>query len=589
MPEYDYQNRFKRMLESAERFEEEWRRGNQDHFRYYDGDQWTDQERESIAARGQPAVTMNIVGPFIDMVRAMEIQQRVNIQVVGREESDDSMATLLTALLKQVFDRVKLDYFVSKAFKDALVGGRGWLECGVRADSRGKDQIYVDYVPWQQVYVDPCSIRPDASDARFIVRVKWLDRDVVEKLFPGAAEMLDERWEEDTSFKGQEYEAQRTAPDRGIGKYYDFRSRRVKICQCWYTMPTRKSVEVVDEETGRKAQKDVFWQKVHHVIFCDDIILEGSAMDDSRNGNSVDVDIFPLVPMLCETDHKGHPVGMVKNMLTLQDEINKLNSKMIHKFGTRQVTVESSACRDPEEIQLQAQRPDGLIVLNDGGLGKIRVDYNTSDMGYITNYMQMVFQMMQRETGINDSTLGLGGTNERSGVIQSARIAQGASLHTSKLDNLFYCRERIAYVVLRLIGAYYTDYRVLRVTQPNGVTEDFAFNQVERGEDGKPVRILHKIEDTLDYDVVMKRVQPFTSIRDRQLTILSEVLKTGVLPPEIACEMLLELSDIPNKEDILRRTQAFAQQQQDMAMKQQATALAQQQQDLAAAQEGAPM
>ena len=579
--EIDSQHRFRRMLGAAERFEDTWRRENEENFRYYDGDQWTDEEKRTLQLRGQPPVVVNLTGAMIDMVRALEVQQRVDIQVVGREESDDNMATLLTALLKQVFDRAQFDYFLSQAFTDALIGGRGWIKLDVKPDTRGKDQILIDYVPWEQVYLDPFSIKPDASDARFIIRVKWVDRDVAKMLFPDSEEIIDSRFDSD-AFEGQEHEAQMNGSDRGFDRYYDYKSQRIKICECWYTKPVRKNVEVTDEKTGRKKQVEVFDKEVHRCIFSDDIILEGSALDDSRNKNPLKVNMIPLVPLVCSKDHKGHPVGMVKNMIGIQDEINKLNSKLVHKFGTRQVIAEASAVQDPEELRQEMQRPDGLAILNEGGLSKVKIDYNTEDMGFISNHIGLMLQMLQRGTGVNDSTLGFGGVNERSGIMQSTRIAQGNSLHTPKLENIQFCKRRVAYIALRLMGAYYTDYRVLRVTQPNGMTESYAFNQPEIDPaTGKPTKILHQIEDTLEYDVILKKVPPFDSIRDRQLVIFSEVLKTGVIAPEIAAEILLSLSDIPNKEDILRRTQMMAQQQQDMAAQQQALDMAQQEQQMA--------
>lgn len=576
----DTRHRFRRMLGAAERFEESWRRQNEENFRYYDGDQWTAEEMQALRLRGQPPVVVNMVGAMIDMVRSLQINSRVDVQVVGREESDDAMATLLTALLKQVFDLANFDYYVSKAFTDALIGGRGWLKVDVRADERGKDQIMVDYVPWEQVYVDPYSIKPDATDARYVIRVKWVDRDVLKLLFPDAADIIDARFV-DSSYKGQEYEAQMNASDRGIGKFYDHRTQRVKVCECWYSVPVKKKAKRGRDQL--RGDGTYIGHEIHHVVFSDDIILQGSSDNDSSNPNTLKVDVYPLIPLVCDTDRHGHPKGMVFGMIGLQDEINKLNSKLVHKFGTRQVMVEASAVQDPEELRQEIQRPDGMAVLQDGGLSRVKVDYNTEDMGFITNHMTFALQMLQRGTGVNDSTLGIGGTNERSGTIQSARIAQGNTLHTPKLENINFCKQRIAYVVLRLIGAYYTDYRVLRVTRPNGETESYAFNEPQPpGGNG----VLHKIDDTLDYDVILKKVAPYDSIRDRQLTIFSEVLKSGVIPQEIAAEILLSLADIPNREEILRRIQEFAMQKTDMAQQQQAMDMAQQQQamDIAAAE-----
>ena len=148
-------------------------------------------------------------------------------------------------------------------------------------------------------------------------------------------------------------------------------------------------------------------------------------------------------------------------------------------------------------------------------------------------------------------------------------------MQTSILENMFFSRERVAYVLLKLIGEYYTDYRVMTITQPNGATDRYEFNKREVTYDlltGEPQeRILNQIDRTLYYDCILKRVPMFNSIRERQLQIFSEVFKTGVIPAEIAGEIMLLLSDLPNRQEILMRLQGIYQQQ---AQQQQAMATA---------------
>jgi hypothetical protein len=162
--------------------------------------------------------------------------------------------------------------------------------------------------------------------------------------------------------------------------------------------------------------------------------------------------------------------------------------------------------------------------------------------------------------------LGLGGTNERSGVMQSTRISQGASMQTSILENMFYARECVARVILKLIGKYYTDYRVIQITEPNGTRVNYEFNKKESFIDNATgevkQNILFQIENILYYDVILKRVPPFTSIKERQMQIFAEVLKTGTLPPEIAGKIMLGLSDLPNKQDLLLEMQNIMGEQQ---------------------------
>ena len=144
----------------------------------------------------------------------------------------------------------------------------------------------------------------------------------------------------------------------------------------------------------------------------------------------------------------------------------------------------------------------------------------------------------------------------------NTRISQGAAMQTGILENLFFSKKRIALLVLRLIGKHYTDYRVVRITQPNGLTDNFEFNLPLRDEQGNLTgQIFNKIEDTLYYDVVLKKVQPFNSMRDRQLTIFAEVLKSNVIPAPVAAKMMLSLADVPGKEDMILELENFYQSQ----------------------------
>ncbi len=579
MSVYKNNHKFYRFLESARRFEESWRKQNQLHFEYYDGDQWTTEEKANIQLRGQQPTVINTIQPTVDMVRAIESEKKIDIQVVGREESDDNMAQLLTALLKHTFDTNNFDFYHSVAFNDGLIGGRGWMECSIFTDERGKDLISVEQVPWENVYIDPFHRKVDGSDARFIIKCKWIDRDIAKQLYPDAVDLINNYFSED--YRGQEYEAQKDAGDRGEDFYYDSNNQRIRICECYYSKQVKESIEILDELTGKKHSKEIYKNKIYYVVFSGEIILEGSEENDSSNENPLGIDYYPLIPIYCMKDKNGRPKGIVKNLVDIQDQINKLNSKFLWTVATNRIIGEASAFQDADAAHAEMQKPDGLVLLQDGGLSKIRVDDKYRDLSYMSNHLNFLLTTEQRISGVNDSMLGLGGSNERSGIMQSTRIAQGASMQTSILENMYFSKQRISQIVLRLIGKYYTDYRIFRITQANGMTDEFKFNGVERDQEGNVVKIFPKIEDTLFYDVILKKTPPFNSMRERMLTIFSEVMKTGVIPPQVAAKMLLSLADIPNKEDFIREIEQIynMQQQQQQAM-QQAELEAQQQQGM---------
>ena len=562
---------FDRWMRSAQRFEEEWRKDNQRNFEYLDGDQWSEEEAYTIRSRGQQPTVINTILPTVDMVCAVASQQQADIQVIGRENSDEQMASLLTALLKHVLDNCHYEYQEKVSIRESYIGGRSWFEVGLFTDERGKDLIKVDHIPWENVYLDPFSRKADASDARFIIKAKWLDRDSVKSLFPDAADMIDSVFEDD--YHGQEYEAQTNSSGRSEF-YYDSRSNRVRVCECYYKRPERVKIKLLNEDTGKEYEKEIIKDTLHYVIFADEVILFGSATDHKQNTPELDIDCYPLVPMFCRRDRKGRPVGIVKNLIDLQDQINKLNSKFLWTLASNRLIMEEGAAQDVEQIREEYQRPNGVVILNEGGLSKIRVDDKYRDLSYMSNHLNFLLMTEQRISGVNDSMLGLGGANERSGVMQNTRISQGASMQTSILENMFYAKECVARVILKLIGKYYTDYRVIQITEDNGQRSNYAFNVKERKvnpETGEvEERILNGIENILYYDVILKRVPPFTNIRERQMQIWAEVIKTGAYPPEISGKIMLGLSDLPNKQDLLFEMQNIMaeQKQQQQAMMQ---------------------
>lgn len=567
MPEKVPDHLFDRYLMSAKRYEEEWRQQNEQCFKYCDGEQWTEEEEGNIIDRGQQPTVINTILPTVDMVCAVANERQNDYQVVGREGSDDNKATLLTALLKHVFDTANFDYYHQLGFRTAIIGGRSWFEVKKFTDERGKDLVKVEMVPWENVYLDPFSRMPDASDARFIIKIKWVDRDIVKKLFPEAADLVDSTFNDD--YKGQEYEAQNNSTERGNASfYYDTKSHRVRICECYYTMPEKKRVKILNELTGREETKEIDANVMHYVIFSDDIILQGSATDHAANKDPFGMDMYPLVPMYCMRDRKGRPRGIVKSLIDIQDQINKLNSKFLWTLMTNRIIAEEGAFRDPDQAREDFQKPDGLVLVNEGALAKIRVDDKYRDLSYMSNHLNFLLLTEQRISGVNDSMLGLGGTNERSGIMQSTRISQGAAMQTCILENMYFSKQRIAQIVLRMIGKFYTDYRVIRITQPNGMTDSYEFNkpQVGIGADGKPqTTIFNKIEDTLYYDVILKRVPPFTSTRALMLSSVVEILKSNVIPAPVAAKMLFQLVDVPNREELVMELENFYQEQQQMA------------------------
>jgi len=553
---YDIGHRMHKWLVSAAQFEATWRADNILNFDFYDGEQWDSEAKAVVEARGQLAANLNICRPIIDLVMALEAQRRSDLILVGREDSDDLVSGLLTHLYKQVEDLSDFPYYISQVFRDAIIGGRGCFGLDVQKDAAGRDCVHLLREPWEDIFVDPYSRLPCAQDARFIFKRTWMDRDMVKARWPGDKASLVQSVFDQDAYQGQEYEARITSPDRGFNvPYYEPTTDRVALYECWY----------LDAKRIRR-----------HAIFSDTIFLEGSPDNDEQNESPYKHNVQPLIPVYAFRTRKGAPQGMVAMLKDYQRTINKLSSKYLWCMSANRLMIEQAAVDDIEILRGEWNRPDGIVVFNDNGLQHKEVDNNLKEAAYLVEYLKFQLSMAQRTSGINDSVMGFGGTNERSNVQQVQRISQGDAMQTGLFDNLLHARKQVCRNAILLIGQYYTDKRIVRVTQPNGLSEAFELNRQEAvlTPDGKEKTVLHNsIQDILAYDVVLKPIAPFNSVRQEQMRIWAEVLKTGVIPPEISAEIILQLSDLENRRDILYRLQKMQDATKQEAMATQQTQL----------------
>lgn len=539
-------HKFSRWLISAVAAEDEWRKRNNKNFEYYDGDQWTTDEKLSIEERGQQATVLNIIRPTIDTVLALEFEKRFDFQILPREPSDETIADLLTELLKYVSDNCNSGYFEGEAFREALIGGRGAIMVNVYKDEAGKDQIKESWVPWEEIFIDPFHREPDGADARFIFREVWMDRDEVKERFPEKADLVDTSF--CNTYQGIEYHAQKDGLSRF--DYFDKGSDRIRIFHCWY--------------------KDVKGQ-VKFCSFADDVFFVGGE-NDSDNADPLGINTFPIVIFPCFRTKKGAPKGIVEYLMDVQDQINKLNSKFLWNVSANRIIGELGAVDGGEDawdnVREEWSKPDGIVKLADGGLAKIRTEDNLRESAHLSNHLQFLLAMGQRITGVNDSMQGLGGVNERSASQQQTRILRGASVQTRLLLNLEYAKKSVVKKTLLLIGKYFNDERTVRITKPNGMSEYFKLNQPADMDEQGNILLANKIGDTVQYDVVLKPVSPFTTTKELQMQYFTEAAKSGAIPGALAGEIMMELSDLPHKSQYIQRLQQAQQQAQMMAQQQ---------------------
>jgi hypothetical protein len=92
--------------------------------------------------------------------------------------------------------------------------------------------------------------------------------------------------------------------------------------------------------------------------------------------------ICPLILVSGYVDRQCRRYGMVRNMISPQDDINKSRSKGQHWQSVDRMVYEKGSILDPDNAQRERSKPDGAIEVQRGALAQKRIIFeNGAQMG----------------------------------------------------------------------------------------------------------------------------------------------------------------------------------------------------------------
>ncbi|MEF8794429.1 MAG: portal protein [Thiohalorhabdus sp.] len=550
---------------------------------FYDGLQWTQEDIDTLQARGQPAFVFNNIKPAVDWVIGTERKTRADFKVFPRKDEDREIAQIKGKLLKYVNDVNNGEYARSRAFKDAARVGVGWLEDGVRDDIT-KDPIFSGYESWRNIYYDPLSREKDLSDARYLFRVKWVDKDIALRMFPDREEAIKrsargvselfrsaEGQEPDDDFIRvmAEHHEQELTGTVGSAAVLDGETinpgnerDRVRLVECWYKEPAKVQImrgynEALEgqefdpqntehmraESEGEVSLRETLRLKMRVAIFTGDALLADQETPYKHNS-------FPFTPIWgWRRDRDNAPYGMIRNSRDPQEDLNKRASKALHILSSNQVVADKSAVDDWNEAVEQIGRSDGVIRVN----GERRFEF-VSDKALASEHLQLMQQdqvFIQNTTGVTDENMGRE-TNATSGKAIQARQEQGQAVTFELFDNLRLAMQIQGEKQLSLVEQYYDMPRKLRIVGQKGQSEFIEINQPRYDENGA-VTFDNDITGT-QADFVVDQQDFNQTTRQAMFEQLMEL--SSKLPADITLQMLdlvIDLSDVPNKDELVSR------------------------------------
>lgn len=559
------------------RWEAEWRAAADRAAQYYDGNQLEPDIVQAMKDRGQAPVIRNLVAVSVDSVLGMEAKTQRDFKVTADKDEDVEVATAMSAKLKQAERTSSADRACSDAFAGMVKAGLEWVEVA-RESNPFRPPYRVRAIHRNEIFWDFRAKEPDLSDARYIVRKQWIDEDIAKLYFPKHKKLFSNiisRWSTWDSMATEEASVDligahgnELRSTLNVEEWVDTGRKRVLIYEVWYKkwvtkpvmlLPSGQAMEFDEENPAHleavamgmaQVSKAVFpkirlswWAGPHKIIDVPSPYPHG---------------FFPYVPFWgFREDNTRVPYGLVRRMMSPQDEVNARLSRMIWLLSAKRIIADTDAADQPwAEIAEEAARPDAVILMNPNRKNKnpdalrIESDFQLSQQQF--NVLQDATRAIQDASGVQMNMLGKSEYAGQSGAAISSLVEQSSTTLAELNDNFRYARRLVGTLLMALVKEDIGSAPYPVVVETNGHRRTVMLNQPAQDENGVPY-LTNDVANTL-MRIELEDVPNTPSFRAQQFSMMVELAKS--LPPEIQplfADFMVRASDLPFRHELADR------------------------------------
>ena len=551
---------------------------------YYDGNQLDSEVMKKARERGLPPAIEPLIGPTIDSVLGMEAKTRTDWRVVpdGDKQSDD-VADALNHRLNQAERHSKADNACSDAYASQIKVGLGWVE--VSRDQNPFNYPYIcGEVHRNEIWWD-WKAKPDMSDARYLIRRKWMHRKQAALMIPARAELIEHAgagWQQfDPGMLGLEGGgstglSSAWADERGWSieeqHWRDIHNQQVCLFEVWYRDWQR--VLVIKSPDGRVVEYDD--KNILHLqaVALGMVEVVSAIIGKVRlawyMGPHKLADMkspykhnkFPYVPFWGKReDRTGVPYGLIRGMIYLQDEVNARIARMQWGLSaTRTTRTDGAVLDDDDTFRDEVGRPDADIVLDpeamrQGGVFKVERDFDLNRQQY--ERLVDAREGIKRVGGVSDTFMGA--SKGSSGVADAQLLEQSNQMLAEINDNFKTARQAVGDLLLSLIIEDMTGKQEDVFIDGQSLKDDRTVSlNVPMTDEATGIQYLDNDIERTKLKVTLSDVASTPSFRAQQLAVMGEAFKSA--PPEYQKVMmphLFSLMDVPNKKDIIEAIKAL--------------------------------
>lgn len=514
--------------------------------KYKEGDQWTAEELKTLEERKQPATVNNQISVTVNHMLGQFIKVKTRTKLRGRNSpNDDNVASVLSSALLYIRQNNDEEFEEREVAEDAFTTGFGCFEVDVTFDDLANPEIRVRHVDGLEIAPDPYSRRYDWNeDARFICRHKWVNVEIAEEMYPEKASELK------AMAGGESGAAQLGSVDALKNNNYIDReehANQIRIVECWYKIQKKQTLFISDdgqvarkEDLNKKQLTAVKKLKLRELTRLETTMKVGVFTHGILLGHKeTDIKRFPFVPYFINRKKSGEPYSNIFIALSMQDAINKRESKALHLLNKDRAIYQKGAIENKNILAEEMSQPDGQIEVRK--MDQFQIDKNIDLAATQFSLHQSAKADFKEIVGVNPEALGQR-SEIRSGVgIARKQAASGLTISPA-LDNFRKTRNILERNKIELIQKYWTQKKVFLVTDNLDNSKEIVLNANQN--EAAAMK-------QATFDVIQEEIPDTTTLQQEQFQTLSQVLPQILPYGPFWTRLLLQISDIQNKDEIL--------------------------------------
>lgn len=530
---------------------------------FYRGEQWDPADRAKLKKVGRPYLTINKIKPTINNVVGEQIRNQAEATFRPRTEGLTETAEALSRVYKQILDVNQMGWKRTKLFQDGVITSRGFYDVRLAYTDNKQGEVAICNINPKNVIVDPDADDFDPDTWGDVIVTKWFTADDIAILFgEDKAALLRNR----DSYFPYGYDSIDTFRDRfGVrrGAVYTNHNesnveRTIRVIDRQYRMLDRQKF-FVETETGEmraipsdftKERINWFVQKygfkvttqlvrrIRWTVIADNVVLHD---DWSPYKHFTVVPYFPGF-------RYGRTLGMVEDLISPQENLNKVRSQELHVVNTTansgwKIKTGNLTNMTLEELEEKGAQTGIVLEVTDlDGAEKIQPNPVPTGLDRISFKSE---EDIKTISGVSDSMQGFDREDVAAKAIQAKKQAGSTNL-VAPMEALARTDYILARNVLDLVQEFYTEERLIAITGDKTTNEPEFMVVNEVTPEGRIKNDLTMGE----YDVVIVTVPVRDTSEDSQFEQAVALKELGVAIPDA---VLIKNSRLQDKMDIIKQ------------------------------------